>query len=102
MWLQRLQDLRPPILLQTCLLLPPPTLGVAWDNLLRGRRQILTDVIEINQILALGAEAALDLLDDPGRSITDTMHLGAPPPPTRITQSVSRSPASSTLPSVAP
>src|SRR5262249_1992461 len=71
---QHLSDL---VALQPLLLSSPPLLRPGRDRL-SGLRQILTHMIEIDQITALPTKALLDLADDPPRSVAQTMN------PTRL------------------
>ena len=54
--------------------------GVRRDRL-RGRAQILTDMIEIDQIAALFAEPLLDLTHDPWRAVAHRVHARTRPEP---------------------
>jgi hypothetical protein len=49
------------------------TRGVGRDRF-RGGGQVFANVIEINQIAALIAELLLDLADDPGRAVADSVN----------------------------
>ena len=49
----------------------PPRVG---RDGFRSRRQVFANVIEINQIAALVAELLLDLADDPGRAVAESVN----------------------------
>ena len=76
MRLQTSDDLAVLIVEQTALLAAHPLWPLAASSYLLGSLgQVLTHMIEVQQVCALVGKVVAELIDDPGGTITQSMHL---------------------------